>query len=145
MTHRPVARNIMTAPARTIGERATLEKAAAKMLAEGVSSLVVSPAGEDEPFGIVTTSDIVTALAQGLSAKETHVEAVMSTPLILVTPRVPAIYVARLMDRTGLRHVAVFNGREVLGIISSRDLLKAMMPENPGAAGGRRVWVEAKA
>jgi CBS domain-containing protein len=127
----------MSSPVETIAENATLEKAAAKMLAQKVSALVVSPAAEDEPFGILTTTDIAGALARGVDAKATRVADVMNSPLLLVTPHVPAVYVARLMERAFVRHVAVFNGREVLGMISSRDLLKALMPENAGSGGAR--------
>lgn len=42
----------------------------------------------------------------------------------------PIEYVARLMDRATVRHVAVFNGREIVGIISHRDVLRAMTREN---------------
>jgi len=55
---------------------------------------------------------------------------VMSSPLLVVTPNVPAEHVARLMERGVVRHVAVFNGREIVGIVSHRDVLKAMTPEN---------------
>jgi CBS domain-containing protein len=135
MPKKPTARNIMTSPVETIPENATLEKAAAKMLSERVSSLVVTPAEESDPFGIVSTTDIVAAFGRGSSPQTTLVGDVMTSPLLMVTPHVPVVYVARLMDRALVRHVAVFNGRDVLGIISSRDILKAMMPENAGAGG----------
>jgi CBS domain-containing protein len=138
MSKRPTARNVMTSPIETIEETATVEKAAAKMLSKRVSSLVVSPASPDEPFGIVTTSDIARALGRCIPPRDAQVGDIMSSPLLLVTPHVPAVYVARMMDRASVRHVAVFNGRNILGIVSSRDLLKAMMPDNAGTSGRRR-------
>ena len=138
MTKAPTARTIMSAPVHRINEEATVEKAAARMLSEHVSALVVTPTAEDEPYGIVTTTDIVAGLARGVRLRSATVADIMTSPLLIVTPHVPAQYVARLMDRADVRHVAVFNGRDVVGIISSRDLLKALMHENAGESGGQR-------
>ena len=130
MTKRLMARNIMSSPVETIEERATLDKAAAKLLSKGISALLVAPEDEDEPFGIVTSADLVGAVARGMRPNFTRVSDVMSSPLLVVTPNVPAEHVARLMERGVVHHVAVFNGREIVGIVSHRDVLKAMTPEN---------------
>jgi CBS domain-containing protein len=118
----------MSTPVQMIEERAGVEAAASKMLAKGVSALVVSPRDEEAPYGIVTTSDIAAAYGRSIPGDWAQVADVMSTPLLLVTPTVPAVYVARLMDRASVRHVAVFNGREVVGVISTRDFLKVVAP-----------------
>ncbi len=130
LTKRLMARNIMSSPVDTIEERATLDKVAAKFLSKGISALFVAPSSDEEPFGIVTTADLVSAIAKGLRPNFTRVADVMSSPLLVVTPNVPIEYVARLMERANVRHVAVFNGREIVGIISHRDVLRAMTPEN---------------
>ena len=141
----PTARNIMSTPIVTIAEDASAEKAAAKMLSERVSALIVTPRAEDEPFGIITSTDIVTGLARGLRLRDATVEDLMTSPLLIVTPHVPAVYVARLMNRADVRHVAVFNGRSVVGVISARDMLKSMMPENAGESGSARPRASATA
>jgi CBS domain-containing protein len=51
---------------------------------------------------------------------------VATAPLVTVTPGVPVAYAARLMKRANLRHLAVFNGKEVVGILSSFDIAKAI-------------------
>jgi CBS domain-containing protein len=130
LTKRLMARNIMSSPVDSIEERATLEKVAAKLLSKGISALLVAPASDEEPFGIVTTADLVGAVASGLRPNFTRVADVMSSPLLVVTPNVPIEYVARLMERANVRHVAVFNGREIVGIISHRDVVRAMTPEH---------------
>lgn len=141
----PTARNIMSTPIVTIAEDASAEKAAAKMLSERVSALIVTPRAEDEPFGIITSTDIVTGLARGLRLRDATVEDLMTSPLLIVTPHVPAVYVARLMNRADVRHVAVFNGRSVVGVISARDMLKSMTPENAGESGSARPRASATA
>ncbi|HEY5605366.1 MAG TPA: CBS domain-containing protein, partial [Thermoplasmata archaeon] len=39
---------------------------------------------------------------------------------------VPIAYAARLMKRANLRHLAVFNGREIVGVLSAYDFMKAL-------------------
>lgn len=109
-----------------ISEDATLQAAAKRMTDARVNSLVVRPEGREEPFGIVTSSDVVDALADGHDPSTTLVGQVASAPLVTVTPGVPVAYAARLMRRANLRHLAVFNGREVVGILSSYDIMKAI-------------------
>jgi CBS domain-containing protein len=112
-----------------IEEHASVEAAASRMIAKGISALVVSPRDAEAPYGIITTSDIAGAYGRGMPGDWAQVADVMSSPLLLVTPTVPAVYVARLMDRASVRHVAVFNGRDVVGVISTRDILKVVAPQ----------------
>jgi CBS domain-containing protein len=91
-----------------------------------VNSLVVRPEGREDPFGIITSTDIVDAVADGLDPTLAMVRDVATAPLVTVTPGVPVAYAARLMKRANLRHLAVFNGREVVGILSGYDIVKAI-------------------
>ncbi|MGH2357078.1 MAG: CBS domain-containing protein [Candidatus Limnocylindria bacterium] len=56
-------RHLMTAPALTIETDATVEQAAARMEQNQVHRLVVVEAGRPAPIGIISTSDIVRAMA----------------------------------------------------------------------------------
>ncbi len=60
------ASDVMSRDLKEISEDATLEAAARAMVASGVSSLIIRPRGRDQPYGIITTHDIVRALAQGV-------------------------------------------------------------------------------
>lgn len=117
----------MTAEIRGISEEASLQTASEVMVEKGINSLVVWPFEKDEPYGIVTSSDIVDAIAAGKSLAETRVADLRSAPLVVVTPGVRVADAARMMSRYGLRHLAVFNGRELVGIVSNRDILKGIV------------------
>ncbi len=119
-------RDVMSTEVLEIPEDATLEAAAKRMTDEGVNSLVVRPEGKDEPFGIVTSTDIVDAIAEGIEPAAVLVRDMGTTPLIVVTPGVPLRHAARLMKRANVRHLAVFNGREVVGVLSAFDIVKAI-------------------
>jgi IMP dehydrogenase len=120
-------RDVMTKEIRGISEEASLQTAADVMVEKGINSLVVWPLEKDEPYGILTSSDIVDAIAGGKPLAETRVADLRSSPLVVVTPGVRLADAARMMSRYGLRHLAVFNGRELVGIVSNRDILKGIV------------------
>ncbi|MGQ0798214.1 MAG: CBS domain-containing protein [Methanobacteriota archaeon] len=126
MLEQAKVRDAMSTEVIEVLEDATLEAAARKMAVARVNSLIVRPEGKEDPFGIVTSTDVVDALADGLDLAETRVSEVATAPLVTVTPGVPIAYAARLMRRTNLRHLAVFNGREVVGVLSAVDVVKAI-------------------
>ncbi len=116
----------MSADVREVPEGAALEIAARRMAELKVNSLVVRPEGKEEPFGILTSTDIVDAIAEGTEPAKTLVRDVATTPLVLITPGVPLRYAARLMKRANVRHLAVFNGREIVGVLSASDIVRAI-------------------
>ena len=119
-------RDVMSADVREVPEEATLEIAARRMAELKVNSLVVRPEEKEEPYGILTSTDIVDAIAEGVEPAKTLVRDVASTPLVVITAGVPLRYAARLMRRANVRHLAVFNGREIVGVLSASDIVRAM-------------------
>ena len=119
-------RDAMSADVREVPEGATLELAAKRMAELRVNSLVVRPEEKDEPFGILTSTDVVDAIAEGVEPARTLVRDMATTPLVVVTPGVPLRYAARLMKRANVRHLAVFNGREIVGILSASDIVRTI-------------------
>jgi CBS domain-containing protein len=119
-------RDIMSTDVREVPEEATLEIAAKRMAEMKVNSLVVRPEGEEEPYGILTSTDIVDAIAEGVEPGKSLVRDVATTPLVVITPGVPLGYAARLMKRVNVRHLAVFNGRDIVGVLSASDIVRAI-------------------
>jgi signal-transduction protein with cAMP-binding, CBS, and nucleotidyltransferase domain len=74
---------------------------------------------DDQPIGIVTSTDLVEEHPPGLGVTE-----VMSTK-VYVVPRYEDVHIAaRVMRNHGIHHVVVTEGRKVVGVLSSWDLLK---------------------
>ena len=119
-------RDAMSTEVHEIPEDATLQSAGERMATAHVNSLLVRLGGREEPFGILTSSDLVDAVADRLDPTTTLVRDVATAPLVTVTPGVPIVYDARLMKRANLRHLVVFNGRVIVGILSGFDIAKAM-------------------
>lgn len=112
----------------TISPQATAFEAMQKMAEHNIGALLVM---EDKRIlGILSERDCVRKLdLQGRSSRTTPVEEIM-------TPRVLYIEASRsieegmaLMLEKNIRHLPAMEGDRLLGMISIRDLLKAMVDE----------------
>ena len=118
-------RDVMTSEVHGISEESSLATAIRAMASKGINSLIVWPVERDEPYGILTSSDLVDAIASGRDLEDTTVAGFRTTPIVLVTPGVRVKDAAQMMTRMNLRHLAVFNGKEIVGIVSNFDLVRA--------------------
>src|SRR3990170_3182260 len=73
MAHIVKVREAMSTTLLEVGEDVTLQVAAKRMADARVNSLVVRPSAKEEPFGIVTSTDIVEAIAGGQDPSKTEV------------------------------------------------------------------------
>lgn len=119
---RPIA--VMMRPVvETIRPDASAAEAARQMSAAKVGALLVRD--QDHNLGIVSESDLVRkVLAESLGPAQTLVRSVMSAPLVTIDSAASAHDASDLMAEAGVRHLAVVEGGEVVGILSVRDLLR---------------------
>jgi len=119
---RPLA-VMMNRDIKTIGPDATLAEAAGLMRDVRVGALLVS--GQGAYLGVVTETDLVRkAMAEGLDLTHERVQKVMSSPLITIEIDRSAHEASDLMAEKGIRHLAITQDGQVVGIISVRDLLR---------------------
>ena len=101
-----------------------------------VSSVVIVQEHSDQaqetlkiPIGIVTERDIIQFQALNLDLETYQVQAVMSTPIISVSPEDPLWAVQQLMEERFIRRlVAIGSQGELLGIVTQTSLLQALDP-----------------
>jgi signal-transduction protein with cAMP-binding, CBS, and nucleotidyltransferase domain len=114
---------IMCRSLRTIGPDATLLEAAWLMRDAKVGALLVEEAGYYS--GLISESDLVRrGMAESRPAHETLVRAVMSRPLLSIDCASSAHEASEKMAEHGIRHLAVSEEGQIVGIISVRDLLR---------------------
>jgi CBS domain-containing protein len=119
---RPLA-VMMCRTLRTISPDATLLEAARLMRDTKVGALLVHEAGHYS--GLVSESDLVRrGMAELRPAQETSVRGVMSSPLLSIEITSSAHEASEKMAEHGIRHLAVSDEGEIVGIISVRDLLR---------------------
>ena len=75
--------------------------------------------------GIVSESDLVRkGMAEACQAQETSVRAVMSSPLLSIEITSSAHEASEKMAEHGIRHLAIAEEGQIVGMISVRDLLR---------------------
>lgn len=117
-------KDMMATPVATISPEATMEEAARIMGERRVGSLIVMKDGD--PVGIVTERDLLSnVIAVGKRPEKVKVEAVMSSPLITISPTATIKEAARTMMRKKGR-LAVFDEGELVGIITASDLIQSL-------------------
>jgi len=119
------AKDIMTRKVEMVGEEVTVAEAVMRMREKDVSSLIVDRVDENDSYGIITRRDVVNkVVAKGLDPYRTKVADVMTKPLLTISPNLSIKHVARLMVHTQVRRMPVFDGHQIIGIVSNSDIFR---------------------
>ncbi|MCP6762585.1 MAG: PAS domain S-box protein [Fischerella sp. CENA71] len=81
------------------------------------------------PVGIITEKDIVKVQLQRLDIAQTQAQAVMSTPVLSISPHESLWTVHQLMQEQGVRRLAVVGKQgELQGLVTQTNLLQVLDP-----------------
>lgn len=120
-------RDVMHKEVVSIDGSATVAEAVRLMRQRRVSSLLVNRRNQDDAWGIVVRKDVVgKVIGPGKDPDKVKVFEIMTRPLIMVSPGLALKYCARLMHQAGIRRAPVFDGKNIVGIISNTDLFNAL-------------------
>lgn len=121
------AAEVMTKEVLAIDGKENVADAVRMMREKGVSSLFVNRRGQEDAWGIVTRKDVVNKVIDpGKDPADVKVFEIMSKPLITVSPGLALKYCARLFNAAGIRRAPVFDGKEIIGILSNTDIFNAI-------------------
>ncbi|MFB6179065.1 MAG: cyclic nucleotide-binding/CBS domain-containing protein [Halorientalis sp.] len=109
--------DLMTTPLETISQDATLEATAAAMHEKDMHALLVTTA----PPSIVTSTDILDAVARGEETSDLDVTDVMTESVETVPPGLPINEAAQMMTTYGISHLPVVED-DYIGMISKTDI-----------------------
>ncbi|MGQ9506312.1 MAG: CBS domain-containing protein [Candidatus Bathycorpusculaceae bacterium] len=125
---RMLVRDVMSSPVITIEEDAPVNKAAELMEKHGLGCIIVTNK-EGKPLGIITERDLVArVLAKNVKPDSLQTKEVMTSPLITIEPHETINEAARRMSRLNIRRLGVVYKGQLIGLVSSKDVL-AVMPE----------------
>ena len=97
-----------------------------RMEEHGIGFLVVLDSGR--LAGVVSERDYARkVILRDRSSKDTPVRDIMTTDVITVTPGHTIPQCMALMHKHGFRHLPVVDGGKVVGVLSVRDLLRAVV------------------
>jgi CBS domain-containing protein len=117
----------------TVGPTHTLREAAERMAAKGIGAALVSDDETPVP-SIVTERDILLSLGAGEDPDVERVADHMSDGVIAAEPDWSLERAAAEMSKRGIRHLAVYDGAELVGVLSMRDIVRVWTTE--GATSG---------
>ena len=111
--------------AEVVGPEATLEEAAEAMVDAGTGSLAVVDGRR--LVGIITERDVVRAVGEEEDPSEEEVREWMTEDPDTFSPETDVEEAASWLLEAGYRHMPVMEGDELLGVVSIRDLLWAIV------------------
>ncbi len=125
---RMIVKDVMSSPVVTVNENATANKVAELMDKHGLGCIVVTSKG-GKPLGIITERDLVRrVLAKNAKPSSFKAKEVMTSPLITIEPDNKISETARRMSRLNIRRLGVMYKGQLVGVLSSKDIL-GVMPE----------------
>jgi CBS domain-containing protein len=121
------ASDVMTRNVVRVAPSASVAHAMSKMKEQNVSSLLVRRESDMDTWGFMTEADLIEkVVAAGLDPESVTVHQIMSKPVITVSPKSSLQECAALLARADIRRVLVYDGQEIVGIVSSSDIFEAL-------------------
>jgi CBS domain-containing protein len=117
----------------TVGPGHTLREAARMMAEKGTGAALVSDDETPVPR-IVTERDVLLSLGAGEDPDVERVGEHMSDGVIAASPDWSLERAAAEMSRRGIRHLVVYDGPELVGVLSMRDIVRVWTSD--GATSG---------
>jgi CBS domain-containing protein len=123
-----LVKDVMSSPVVTIEENASANKVAELLEKHDLGSIIVT-GKEGKPLGIITERDLVwRVLAKNAKPDAIKAKEVMTSPLITIEPDEKISEAARKMSRLNVRRLGVAYKGQLIGLLSSKDIL-SVMPE----------------
>jgi signal-transduction protein with cAMP-binding, CBS, and nucleotidyltransferase domain len=117
-------RMLITRPPVEVVLQEPLRKAAQTLAREVIGVGLVR---QTWPPAVVSERDIVAAIAEGADPDQERVEDVMTDDVVSVRPRDPVLEAGRRMLENEVRHLPVIDDGVVVGVVSERDVLRALV------------------
>ncbi len=116
-----VVKDIMTKALITVNPSTTALQIAKMMEQGGIGAILVK--GNGNLTGIITDRDFATKIAANNLPFDTPVEKIMSSPLVTINHNDHISAAAEMMSNKKIRKLAVSDNGDIVGIITSTDLV----------------------
>lgn len=113
----------MTPVSAIVGPEHTLQQASRRMVRCGTGAAVVLDGSLPGP-AMITERDLLRAVADGLDPRTELVQDHMTQAVVSAAPGWPIGRAAHVMVKHGVRHVLVFEGTQLVGVLSMRDVVR---------------------
>ena len=121
------AQEVMTKNVATIHPHGNVAEAVQRMRDGQVGSLLVERISPSDTWGTITRTDVVHKVIAPLKdPNRVKVAEVMSKPITTVHPEATLEECARVMARENIRRVFVFDGHNIVGVLSASDIFRML-------------------
>ena len=110
-------KDVMSTPLETISAEATVMEAIQQMREKDINALLV----KTTPRAIISSTDVLDAIADGRNVSELQVADVMTTNVETASPDLFMEEVAAMMTTYGIKHLPVVDN-DYVGMVSSTDI-----------------------
>jgi CBS domain-containing protein len=125
---RMLVKDVMSSPVVTADEDETSNNIASAMDKDDLGCVIVTNKS-GKSIGIITERDLaIRVIAKNTKPDTVKAKDIMTTPLVTIEPEATISEAARRMNRLDIRRLGVFYKGNLVGIVSSKDLL-GVMPE----------------
>ena len=114
---RATVRDVMSTPLETISAEATVMEATQQMREKDINALLI----RTTPRAIISSTDVLDAIADGQNVSELQVADVMTTDVETASPDLYMEEVAAMMTTYGIKHLPVVDD-DYVGMVSSTDI-----------------------
>jgi CBS domain-containing protein len=104
----------------TMGSEDTLAKAVKIMNAGDLECVIITEAGD--PVGILTKTDVMRVVAEGVEIKTVSLKEVMTSPLVTIEHDAPIDDLMMLMEDKKIHHIPVMKDGKLVGIVDSQRI-----------------------
>ncbi len=112
----------MSSPVLSVDSESSVQEAANYMSGNGIGAVLVAESGEF--VGLITETDLTRkVLGKDLSAEDTLVSSIMSSPVLSLDRYLPIEEANRFMYKNKIRHLAVTEDDKIVGMLSIKDLV----------------------
>jgi CBS domain-containing protein len=125
------ARDVVNRDFALVSPLATVHEAVEAMMEHGCQAVIVDRTDEDDAYGILTYQEIVyRVISKSLAPTRVRVADIMIKPLIVINPNLRLPFIAQLFANTGIQNAPVIEEHRLVGIISSAELVNALVADN---------------
>lgn len=125
---RMLVKDVMSSPVVTTSEEVPCNTIAKLMNDNKLGCIIVSNK-DGKPLGMITERDLVVrVLAKNLKPAAVKARDIMTSPLATIDPEATISDAARRMSRLDIRRLGVIYKGDLVGLISSKDII-GVMPE----------------
>lgn len=119
-----IVRDIMARNIKTVKPDDSVHTAVQKMIKFDIGSVIVVSSGR--PIGIITETNIMRRIVgPRMDPTTVWVKDIMSSPLISIGENSAVEEAAKIMADRKINRLPVINGKKLVGLISSTDIVKA--------------------